>query len=88
MGAIFKIPAFIVYFVAGIWGLFICLSIVVDQLGFLGGAVAFAIAPFTLMFAPWYAALAEQNWFPLALVYGSGIAASVLYGIGAAIDGD
>lgn len=88
MGLIFKIPAFLIYFVAGIWGFFICLGIVVDQLGFIGGAVAFVIFPVTLTFAPVYAALADSNWFPLILIYGGGVGASVLYAIGAAIDRD
>lgn len=52
MGLIFKIPAFIVYFVAGLWGFLICLGIVIDNLGFIGGAIAFFVAPFTLAFAP------------------------------------
>lgn len=88
MGSIFKIPAFIIYFVAGLWGFFICLGIVVDELGFIGGAIAFLLAPVTLAFAPWYEALANSNWFPIMLVYGGGIGASILYGIGSAIDGD
>jgi len=88
MGVIFKIPAFIIYFVAGLWGFFICLGIVVDNLGFIGGAIAFMLAPVTLVFAPWYEALANSNWFPIMLVYGGGIGASILYGIGSAIDGD
>jgi len=88
MGVIFKIPAYIVYFVAGLWGFFISLGIVVDNLGFIGGAIAFMFAPVTLAFAPWYEAIAHSNWFPVLLVYGGGIAGSILYGIGYAIDGD
>jgi hypothetical protein len=88
MGSIFKIPANIIYFVASLWGFLICLGLVSDHFGFAGGALAFALAPVTLAFAPWYAALSEHNWFPLILVYGSGLAWMVLYGIGATIDGD
>lgn len=88
MGAIFKVPAAIVYFVVGLWGFFICVGIVVDNLGFIGGAVAFLVAPVTLVFAPWYEALASTNWFPVILVYGGGVGASILYAIGYAIDGD
>lgn len=88
MGAIFKLPAYVVYFVGGIWGFFISLGIVVDNLGFVGGAIAFFLAPITLAFAPLYDALANSNWFPLTLVYGGGICAFVLMAIGAAIDGD
>ena len=87
MGAIFKIPAFVIYVVAGLWGFFLCLGIVVQNLGFIGGAIAFVLFPVTLAFAPWYEALAHSNWFPLLLVYGGGIGASILYGIGSSIDG-
>ena len=88
MGAIFKIPAYIIYFVAGLWGFFICLGIVIDHLGFIGAVLAFFLAPITLGLAPWYEAIANSNWFPLLLVYGGGIAAAILHGIGSAIDGD
>jgi hypothetical protein len=88
MGAIFKVPAFIIYVVGGIWGFFISLGIVTDALGFIGGAIAFFLAPVALAFAPWYAAIADNNWFPVGLVYGGGLAASILYVIGSAIDGD
>jgi len=88
MGAIFKIPAGIIYIVGGIWGFFICLGIISDALGFIGSLLAFFLLPITVYLAPWYAAFAQGNWFPLMLVYGSGIAAMVLYAIGSAIDRD
>jgi len=88
MGAILKIPGYIVYLVAGLWGFFISLGIVVDHLGFIGGAIAFFLAPMTLAFAPWYEAIANSNWFLIILVYGGGIGATILVAIGSAIDGD
>ena len=45
MGAIFKIPAVIIYVAGGIWGFFICLRIVIDALGFIGGAIGFMSFP-------------------------------------------
>ena len=69
-------------------GFFISLGIVVDHLGFIGGAIAFFLAPVTLAFAPWYEAIANANWFPVMLVYGGGIGATILVAIGSAIDGD
>jgi hypothetical protein len=86
MGVIFKLPAFIIYAVSGIWGFFISLGIVADHLGFIGGAIAFSIAPFTVAFAPWYVAIAENNWFPVILVYGGGIAGYIFQVIGSAVD--
>jgi hypothetical protein len=88
MGIVFKIPAIIVSLVSGVWGFFICMAIVTDALGFIGGAIAFMFFPIALAFAPWYAAIANANWFPLLLVYGGGLGAAALYGIGVAIDGD
>lgn len=88
MGVIFKVPAIIIYLVGGLWGFFISLAIVTDNLGFVGGAISFFLAPFTLAFAPWYAAIADNNWFPVGLVYGGGIVAAVLHMIGSAIDGE
>mgnify|MGYP001447632710 CR=1 FL=1 len=88
MGIIFKIPAYIIFLVVGLWGFFISLGIVVDHLGFIGGTIAFFLAPATLSFAPWYEAIANSNWFPVILVYGGGIVAAILYFVGLAIDGD
>ena len=88
MGIIFKVPAFIIYIFTGLWGLLVSLGIVTDALGFIGGLIAFVFFPVALVFAPWYAALAYQNWFPLLLVYGGMIGGSILYAIGAAIDKD
>lgn len=88
MGAFFKITAFSIYFVAGIWGLFICLGVVVKELGFIGGVIGFMFFPVTLYFAPWYEAISKGNWFPVILIYGSTFVAAILAGIGAMIDKD
>ena len=53
MGTIFKVPAVIIYVVAGLWGFFVSLGIVTDELGFIGGAIAFVFFPVALAFAPW-----------------------------------
>lgn len=88
MGSVFKIPALIVYVVGGLWGLIVCLGIVSSKAGTLAAIIAFFVLPITLYIAPWYVGFVESNWFPVLLVYGSGIAAAILYGIGALIDGD
>lgn len=88
MGVLFKNLALAIYVIAGLWGFFISLGIVVDNLGFIGGAIAFFLFPVTLIFAPWYEALTNSNWFPLILIYGGAIGASILYAIGSAFKGD
>jgi hypothetical protein len=88
LGAIFKVPGYILYLLGGIWGLFLCLGIIYSKLGFIGGLIAFFLLPFTVYLAPWYAGLVDGNWKPVLVVYGSGILAMVLIGIGSAIDRD
>lgn len=88
MGVIFIIPAAIIFVITSLWSLSICLGIVIDNMGFIGGLIAFFLLPLTLVFAPWYAAIADSNWFPLLLTYGCHMGASILYGIGAIIDVD
>ena len=88
MGAVFKIPAFLIYVIGGIWGFILCAGIIHVKFGFLGALVAFIIFPFTFALVPWYAGIADGNWFPLALNYGSVLAGGVLFAIGSAIDRD
>ena len=88
MGSIFKVPGMIVWFVGGLWGLLVCLGIVKAKLGFIGVLIGLLVFPVLVYLAPWYAALADDNWFPVSLVYGTSIAGWVLIGIGVAIDGD
>lgn len=88
MGNIFKIPAMIIYFIGGIWGLFICIGIVHDKLGFIGAVVSLFLLPFTLYLAPWYVAFADGNWHPVMVIYGTTVVAFVLAFIGTMIDGE
>ncbi|RDB43826.1 hypothetical protein DU490_05285 [Halomonas sp. DQ26W] len=88
MGQIFKIPGLIIYWVAGIWGFFLSMGIVVDNLGFIGGTIAFIFFPFTLMFAPLYEGIANSNWNVFIITYGGAISATALVFIGSLIDGD
>lgn len=88
MGLIFKILAFVIYLIAGLWGLFVSLGIVVDHLGPVIGAIAVILAPVTLALIPWYEAIANSEWLLVIIVYGGGIGGSILYFIGSALDKD
>jgi len=88
MGSIFKVPAMIVYFVGGIWGLIICLGIVYAKLGFFGVLAGLVLFPAVLYLAPWYVAIADHNWYPVLVVYGTGIGAFLLMAIGSMLDRD
>lgn len=88
MGMLFKVPAFITFAVSGLWGAIISLGIVVDNLGFIGGILAFVLFPAALTFAPLYEGLANSNWFPVMIVYGGMAVAMALYFVGHLIDGE
>ncbi len=88
MGVIFKVPACIIYVIGGVWGLNVCLDIIVDKFGAIGSFIAFFLLPIAMYFAPWYAAFANGDWLPVSLVYGTSVGAAVLYAIGSAIDRD
>lgn len=88
MGILFKAPAAVIYIVTSIWSLFITFGIVADHLGRIVAIIGLVIFPALLYLAPFYAGIAEGNWFPLALSFGGTIAAGALMTIGQKIDGD
>lgn len=88
MGVIFKAPGILIWFVAGFWGLGLCLDIVYDIGEFILSGIALVLAPGLLALAPWYSGLFLGDWFPLLLVYGGGLAGMALIFAGMAIDGD
>lgn len=88
MGSIFKVPGMIVGFLGGLWGFFICIGIVKAKFGMLGVVVGMFFFPFVISLAPWYEGFAHDNWMPLIVVYGSGVAATALFVIGSIIDRD
>ena len=88
MGLIFKAPAFLIYFVCGLWGLFICFELVQRLLGTAGALISLLFFPALLSLAPLYSGFSLGDWFPALLVYGGSIGASVIFAIGAVIDRD
>lgn len=87
MSSIFKVPGYIIYFLGGLWGLFICLGIVNAKLGMIGLIVGLFLFPVVLYLAPWYVGVVDGNWMPAMVVYGSSITAMILIGVGSLIDG-
>jgi hypothetical protein len=47
--------------------------VIIHNLGFIGGLVAFFILPVTFVFAPFYVGFSTGNWLLLAITYGGGI---------------
>lgn len=82
VGSLFKVTGIITYFVFGLWGFIISLSIVNAVAGFWGVVIGFFIFPITFVVAPWYALISWGTWHPLMIVYGGFIIATVLHSIG------
>lgn len=87
MGWVLVAPGILLYVVCGFWGLVICFGIVKGALGTFWALVSLFFFPFLLGLAPWYEGLANGDWFPLVLVYGGGILASILITVGGGMNG-
>ena len=87
-GSALKLFGMTVWSITGIWGFFLCLGIISDQLGFWGIAAALFLGPITFLAAPFYAGFEHGNWFPLILNYGGGVIAITLMAIGSLIARD
>ena len=60
----------LIYVISGIWGLIICFTVVKDVFGPIIAFLGLIFFPFILTIAPWYAALANHDFYPLLIVYG------------------
>lgn len=88
MGLLFKLPAFIIMFVGGIWAFFLSLWIVQDWMGvYLGFFVSFIFPPI-LAIAALVEGFVNGEWLPVQVMYGSTFLAAFLYMFGSYLDGD
>jgi hypothetical protein len=88
IGSLLKGAGMVVWFVAGLWGFFLCLGIISHAAGFWGIVGGLFLAPITFVAAPLYAGFEHGDWFPLILNYGGSVVAMVLMGIGGAMSND
>jgi len=71
----FFLVGILIYVITAFYGLFICFDVVKEVFG------PIIFFPFILTLAPWYAALANHDFYPLLIVYGGGILGSLCFGI-------
>lgn len=71
----------LIYVISGIWGLFICFTVVKDVFGPIIAFLGLIFFPFILTLAPWYAALANHDFYPLLIVYGGVILGTLCFRI-------
>ena len=58
----------LIYVITAFWGLFICFAIVKEIFGPIIAFLALIFFPFILALAPWYAALANHDFYPHSIV--------------------
>ena len=88
IGGLLKVSGVGLFLAVCLWGTLVSLGIVSDAWGFWAAAAAFLVAPFVFALAPWYAGLACENWFPLALNYGGATAGLTMTFLGARMRGE
>ena len=71
----------LIYIISGIWGLFICFTLVKNVFGPIIAFLGLIFFPFILTLAPWYAALANHDFYPLLIVYGGIILGTLCFRI-------
>jgi hypothetical protein len=71
----------LIYVISGISGLFICFTVVKDVFGPIIAFLGLIFFPFILTLAPWYAALANHDFYPLLIVYGGIILGTLCFRI-------
>jgi biotin transporter BioY len=76
------IAGYIVYLVAGAWGLVLSIQILADAAGLWLVVIGFFLVPAMLALVPWYAGAVDGNWLPLFVIYGGGLLGMILIGMG------
>ena len=71
----------LIYVISGIWGLFICFTVVKDVFGPIIAFLGLIFFPFILTLAPWYALLVNHDFYPLFVVYGGIILGTLCFRI-------
>jgi uncharacterized membrane protein len=77
----FFLVGILIYVITAFYGLFICFDVVKEVFGPIIAFLGLIFFPFILTLAPWYAALANHDFYPLLIVYGGVILGSLCFGI-------
>ena len=71
----------LIYVITAFWGLFICFAIVKEVFGPIIAFLGLIFFPFILVLSPWYAALANHDFYPLLIVYGGALLGTLFFRI-------
>ena len=88
MGAVFKVPGMIIILISQLAAGLLSLGLIIENLGFFFGLLAFIFVPVTLAFAPIFDLLVNASWTIIVIGYGGLALGGSLNLIGMAIDGE
>ena len=71
----------LIYVITVFLGLFICFAVVKEVFGPIIAFLGLIFFPFILALAPWYAALANHDFYPLLIVYGGALLGTLCFRI-------
>jgi len=77
IGGVLSFLSIFSYFIFGVWGFLLNISLVSETMGLLGVIVGVTFFPVVLIAMPWYAAVALGNWLLLEVTYGGFIIAGI-----------
>lgn len=82
IGAVIVGFCHLAYLAIGLIGLVICYDIARTLFGRFAAFLGIILFPMTLAVSPWIALLKWGAWKPLAVIYGGGIAVTLIFGLG------
>jgi len=88
LGIFLSVIAVLIYIIGGIYGLIICLAIVRAVFGQAVAYLSLLVFPVLITLAPWYAFFAWGRYYPLVIVYGMGITATIFFFVSKWLIGD
>lgn len=80
--------AIIIWLTTGIVSLLWSMSVIVENIGILGGFIAFFFFPITIVFTPFYVGFSTGNWTLLIITYGGGILATIIMSLSSGDSGN
>ena len=88
LGTFLLVIAVLIYIIGGIYDLIICLAIVRVVFGQVVAYLSLLVFPVVIALAPWYAFFAWGRYYPLVIVYGMGITATIFFFVSKWLIGD
>ena len=86
IGIFLRIFAYVVYLIAGLWGVILCWRFLVDAVGVFFALVCFLFFPVVFALVPWLDVFFNGNWLTVQVCWGGWLFATMLFRIADRLD--